>query len=126
MVIVYQEHKYGCGIACLAMFANLNYSEVKNKFFASRNLDKYGISNIDIITTLSSLGFTTVERRKIPKTKAILTVESINKKNSWHSVYWNGKELFDPQITGNIYTYEKLFHQKELFLSAIYSKSVNE
>lgn len=118
---IYQKHKYGCGVACLAMFTNLSYNTIKNKFYANHNLDKYGITNMEHI--LLQLGFKVKLSKKIPQTRAILTVESINKKNAWHSVYWNGKELFDPQISGEVYTTEKLLtNQKELFLSAIYSK----
>jgi len=107
-----QEDKNGCGIACLAMWLDMKYDGVRSQYFDDGRFEEKGLTDWDMWRVFS-FHHVPVKKWKwssideLEGWKAILTVKSINQKNAWHYVYWDGAELHDPS-PGKTYTVDML------------------
>jgi ABC-type bacteriocin/lantibiotic exporter with double-glycine peptidase domain len=97
MQYIKQKHKYGCGIACIAMASNSSYDEIINIL----NIDpkKETTNIIKIYETLISLNINAkplvVSDNFTSYKKAIVFIKYDN--NAFHAVMWNGKNILDPE-----------------------------
>lgn len=93
---IIQEDSTGCGLACVAMIANLTYSEIKKEAIENSIVQSgrsfYTTSN-DLIRLLSALNIQAKKGRIVRKWESIksLSIVAINfreKSNTWHWVVY--------------------------------------
>jgi ABC-type bacteriocin/lantibiotic exporter with double-glycine peptidase domain len=92
-----QKHKYGCGIACIAMASNSSYEDIIN--ILKINPKKETTNVIKIYETLISLN---INAKPLVITndftlykKAVVFIKYDN--GAFHAVMWNGKNILDPE-----------------------------
>lgn len=99
-LLVQQRCKYDCGVACIAMYGNYTYDEIKEKYFRNHDFNKVNMKNVEFEAVLYDLGIELKEYKKFdPEKDGIIIVSSLNYKGKLHSVYWNAmlKRVFDSQ-----------------------------
>lgn len=116
-----QIRNYDCVIACLAMLLRKEYNYIKNKYFIHRNFDKHkGVTLKEELHAIQQEGYTPkvfMRTNTLPKNASIISVKSLNYPNSLHAVFWDGSEMFDPNIYKNRISNGKIkIYNQKLFL----------
>lgn len=121
-----QKEPYDCVVACLSMFVDKPYSQIKNKYFKnqdfSHNTSSPGVGYDKEVEVLKLEGYTAKDiSPELPPRNAIVTVPSLNYENSLHAVFWDGLTIFDPNTahsnnshgTTKIYTHMMFLNEPE-------------
>lgn len=95
-VLIQQRTDQDCVIACLAMYTGADYGDVL------ANVNRHGKGGVclhDAVAYLRKTGFELARRTVwfFESHKAIMDVPSLNAIGGMHAIYWDGKEIFDPQ-----------------------------
>lgn len=108
---VIQENENGCGIACVAMLADLRYWEARNKVFGSADKANHITKVHDIRKGLRKCGLI-LDRRRAAREwkketarvfKALLEIKPHKTSNYWHWVVWDGHRVLDPSPNSDRY-----------------------
>lgn len=93
-----RQGRWECGPASLAMLLNESLWDVKRAAsHCGWNNDDRGISDDQIITAARLLGHEVIQINEAnPETPQIVVLPSLNVKNVSHAVFWDGKEILDP------------------------------
>lgn len=95
---VQQEHDYGCGVACLAMWLGKSYKQIQKKHFNENDFSLSGLSEPELLKCLKSYGIRAYPfDRLVLQVPGILAVPSLNQSYATHYVYWDKPGgLYDP------------------------------
>ncbi|TPK80389.1 hypothetical protein FJ527_01025 [Mesorhizobium sp. B2-4-18] len=118
MRLVKQSDENGCGVACVAMIADITYSQARKQMFGDR---RGGYTNTgDLRRALAQLGIQTgprLVRLKKNQTPAELPFDAILKTNvkqdgEWHWVIWDSgrQKVLDSRVP----PYRKYRHRSYL------------
>lgn len=91
-----------CGVAALAMFAQITYETADSRIreHCKREDEGHicGMNDLELGVVLKNMGFDPVRLFTIvDNVPAILTVPSLSTRMLFHYLYWDGKEIRDPQ-----------------------------
>lgn len=94
-----QKKNYDCALACISMFSRIPYNLLKNKYFKDHNFNKEGVIQDTEKKILGLEGFKVKYVKKIPIGKpAIVSVDSLNYPDTYHDIFWDGYNIYDPNI----------------------------
>jgi hypothetical protein len=120
--MIKQRGKHDCVICTIAMALGLTYEEVKDAAIAEHAYEPDKGTNYEY-AILEHLGLRQMHEfcimgrgildaaffRKFSwRRRAILTVPSLNIENGWHSIYTDGKKLYDPCMLKTYSTWDEL------------------
>jgi ABC-type bacteriocin/lantibiotic exporter with double-glycine peptidase domain len=119
---VYQRTMTDCGIACVAMVANVSYKKARAAFKGRRPNKRHGTTTLDLHNALKNLGFKSNKRlspfkHKEPSdfnTKLIIKESYTKYAKDWHWVVWNPykKVIWSPtkniEVWGRLTSYIKI------------------
>ena len=104
-----QRNGNDCMLACIAMALHTTYDAVWSEERARKVVADGGVSDYDEWLQAAGLRtgrdyhwlYTAGERQQVIKAmlwgrRAILSVDSLNNKDGYHAVYWDGAQLWDP------------------------------
>lgn len=98
--MIKQRHSQDCGVACLAMFLDVDYDSISflcKKFF-NESFSKVGM-NIEQIAIIMKYGFNIepyVIRTLVPTVPSITCVPSLGQKKHFHYIYIDEEQIYDP------------------------------
>lgn len=126
---IYQKHKTGCGVACLAMIVGCSYDEAMKIVHPRRKRwKKPSVTILRYIKVLKKLKLQFkikfVDGYDLSKIKnpCILGVrwedknKSMDPINGWHAVVYNNKKIFDPYLFGNYKPNSLKYCKKHVFV----------
>lgn len=100
MKLIKQKSNWDCGIAAIAMFTNKSYDEVLK---ALRKLyPDHGNNEISNVQEEKILRHFRVRPIVLPfefinlKIRSMILIQSLNDEFSWHSIFFDGKNIYDP------------------------------
>ena len=95
--LVRQRGSHDCVLASLSMATRIPYSQLKDHYLPNHDFQTRGMTDDQLENIFQQAGFCTKRvKRLYPGKPAILALISLNRKGSWHGVYYNGSKLFDP------------------------------
>lgn len=104
MKTIMQEDKYGCGIACVAMYHGISYQYAKEKYAPNNDFTKHGLSVESMAKFMG--GNILVADMILSGVGGILLVPSLNEVGSLHYIlYDNDFKLHDPNTGTGLKTY---------------------
>lgn len=137
MQLVVQRTGHDCAICTIAMALGMTYDQVmaaglESKAFdpesgtrgASRILEALGLSNRfdrgnpvgDFVSRRRSFEISPAYfRGQIWGRRAVICVPSLNIPGGWHSIYWDGAQVWDPSPRKRYETFDDL-HPEEIIL----------
>ena len=94
--MIYQRVKGDCCICAIAMAVGATYEDVVSKI-GKHDFAKFGVSQDLELEVLRAYGWKPVLTFSFPyQEPCILSVASLNYYGTLHSVYWDGKRMYDP------------------------------
>jgi len=98
-----QKYKSDCVVACLSMMTKIPHATLINKYFKDHDFTKKGLkwSTENKIMKLEGITPVNMSTKKLPNSKAILTVLSLNYPKTYHAIMWDpntSRKVFDPNI----------------------------
>lgn len=114
MKLIKQKLNWDCSIASIAMFTNKSYTEILkiyHKYFPKNGNDdwtaqfrQFGNRSQELtdIQVDKILRHFKIRPIALPfeflnlKIKSIILLQSLNDKNSWHNIYCDGNNIYDP------------------------------
>lgn len=99
-MMIQQHFQSDCAVACLAMFLGVKYEDVA-KHCHGFELVTFGLCGKRTYDIADLFGADILWRdvSKLDYSKpAVLSVPSLNIPGGRHSVYWDGKTIFDPNV----------------------------
>lgn len=115
MKTIKQKFNYSCGVASIAMMVGKSHEEVRKKCFPNHNFNVVGITIKDIFKALIMYGIIPYANFGYPEedntmnnVPGILFVPSLNSARSQHYIFYNGKDIYDPNQESGLNIYTKL------------------
>jgi hypothetical protein len=94
---IIKQGRWECAPASLAMLLDESLWDIKRALVHSGwNNDDYGCSTEQMIKASSLLGHEVYETKEAGNHPQVISLRSLNVKRSSHAIYWNGKEMLDP------------------------------
>lgn len=94
---IVRQGKYECGPAALAMILNEPFYLVKKAFSkVGWSNNSNGVTHEMDIKVARMFGRDLIEMTKPTGKPCIMTVPSLNLKDRWHAIAWDGKQILDP------------------------------
>lgn len=125
-----QKEPYDCVVACISMFTDKPYNYIRNKYFKdqdfSYNTDSQGVGLTKEISVLKIEGFDVKDiSPELPPRNSIVTVPSLNYKNSLHAIFWDGATIFDPNTAHSRKPYNNTkIYTHEMFINEPYKQPI--
>jgi hypothetical protein len=95
---------FECAVASIAMLTHLSLEQVRRACKKFNWVEGQGLSRDQIKKVLNSLGYSSMVSSFCPHEPCIFSVESLNLPNAFHCLYFDGKQIIDPQY-GNLKVY---------------------
>lgn len=97
MKLVEQRQRNDCGVACVAMVANVSYKKAFVALGFNKNTRKFGTNKHNLRTALYALGLDTYPKmRRVPKDITTITNKAILRCNQYRGKDWHWK-VYDPK-----------------------------
>lgn len=113
--LIQQRAQSDCMLCCMAMAMGIEYDDLANRLGPGfmTLIRQHGVTDEAEPVLLSTLGLQAdIDYRKYSLSphwcsiqfarnilwgrRALICVRSMNNRDGWHSVYWDGEKLFDP------------------------------
>lgn len=95
---VVNQDPFGCVVASIAMLVQKSKAEVGEVFKQQGIEYENGVNTAAICSTLRLLGFSSEVSEERSQGPCLFSVESLNVRGMYHSLYFDGEEILDPQM----------------------------
>ena len=96
--VVLLQGYYECAITSVAMLTGSSPDVVRDLFYKHGWKVEEGSTFNQIKKVLRDLGYSSMLHESFPNLPCIFTVKSLNVKGMFHSLYFDGKQIRDPQM----------------------------
>lgn len=98
-MFVQQRQDHDCAVASLSMLLDSSYEETYAGLSAMGvPVFEKAVNQDQIFRYLKRAGLTPLLTDALPPVPSLVSVPALNFKGAMHMVYWDGQELFDPQM----------------------------
>ena len=114
--MIEQKFSYDCAVASLAMFTGKTWDEI----FLAFDKPTEGLPTNEVALYLWDNGFPNIEWRQchgMPTIKSLVTVKSKNYPGKDHTIYFDGKDFYDPSPKEKYVSHEDVERNMVGFLS---------
>lgn len=93
-----QQEYYECALASLSMLTKISVDNIRKHLLTLGWHKSQGVNLALQKKLLRKLGFSSMIHDNLPNQECVVAVPSLNTNNKSHQIYWDGKEILDPQL----------------------------